>query len=325
VNLLITGGAGFIGSHFVRHALTQRPDRVVNLDCLTYAGRLENLRDIQKDPRYHFEQVDLRDLLAVRRTLHEHRITHVVHLAAESHVDRSIEAPAPFITTNVLGTFNLLEACRESGGVFKRFLHVSTDEVYGALGPAGLFTESSPYAPNSPYSASKAASDLLVRAYCQTYGLDAVITHASNNFGPAQHEEKLIPLVIRCLVQRKAIPVYGNGRQVRDWIYVKDHARALYELLLRGRSGERYNIGAQNEWPNVQLVELICDLFDGLAPALGGSSRSLITFVQDRPGHDWRYALDTTKICREIAWEPEHSFQPALRETIQWYLTKFEA
>ena len=333
MNLLVTGGCGFIGSHVLEHVIGQ-PEvaRVVNLDCLTYAGRLQNVATVASHSKYHFEQVDLRDKPAVLRVVREHAITHVLHLAAESHVDRSIEAPGDFIQTNVVGTFNLLEACRAawSDSPFpipnspspSRFLHVSTDEVFGSLGPTGHFTEASPYAPNSPYAASKAASDLLVRAYHHTYGLDTVITNCSNNYGPRQFPEKLIPVVIGKAANRQPIPVYGDGLNVRDWLYVTDHAQALWQSLLRGRNGETYCIGGDNEWPNLRIVELICDLVDELAPQLGRNSRKLIAFVKDRPGHDRRYAIDAAKIGSELGWQPAHTFESGIRETVRWYLSQ---
>jgi len=324
MNLLVTGGAGFIGSNLIRQ-LIDRPEieRLVNLDCLTYAGRLENLEDVCDHPRYVFEQVDLRDQAAVLRVVRDHHITHVIHLAAESHVDRSIAGPGAFIHTNVVGTFHLLEACRAAwagAAGERRLLHVSTDEVYGSLGPTGYFTEATPYAPNSPYSASKAGSDLLVRAYHHTYGLPAVITHCSNNYGPYQFPEKLIPVVIQSALARRPIPVYGDGLNVRDWLYVLDHVEALWLVLNRGRVGEHYNIGGDNEWPNLRIVERICDLIDEYRPDLGGDSRRLITFVPDRPGHDRRYAVDASKIRRELGWRPAHDFEHGLRETVRWYL-----
>ena len=331
MNLLVTGGAGFIGSNFIHHVIA-RPEveRLVNLDCLTYAGHLENLAGVAQHPKYVFEQVDLRDKLAVRDTIRRHGITHVVHLAAESHVDRSISGPDDFIHTNVIGTFNLLEACRAAwlgpgstpatSPAAVRFHQVSTDEVYGSLGPTGLFAETTPYAPNSPYSASKAAADLLVRAYHHTYGLPVVITNCSNNYGPYQFPEKLIPVVIQSVLARRPIPVYGDGLNVRDWLYVRDHAAALWLVLTRGRPGETYNVGGRNEWPNLRIVERICDLADELAPHLGGHSRRLITFVKDRPGHDRRYGIDSTKLERELGWSPAHQFDQGLRETVRWYL-----
>ena len=324
MKLLVTGGAGFIGSNVIHHII-DRPEieRLVNLDCLTYAGHLANLEKIFGHPKYIFEKVDLRDKPAVLQVVSRHDITHVLHLAAESHVDRSISEPAGFIHTNVVGTFHLLEACRSvwdedfSG---KRFHHVSTDEVYGSLGPTGYFTETTPYAPNSPYSASKAASDFFVRAYHHTYRLPAVITHGSNAYGPYQFPEKLIPVIVQSVLQRKAIPVYGDGMNVRDWLYVRDYAEALWQVLIRGRDGETYNIGGHNEWPNIRIVERICDLIDELAPHLGGGSRKLITLVNDRPGHDRRYAMDVSKINRELSWTPAYTFERGLRETVQWYV-----
>ena len=331
MKLLLTGGAGFIGSNVVHHII-DRPDveRLVNLDCLTYAGHPENLASVAGHPKYCFERVDLRDKAGVLEVVQRHAITHVLHLAAESHVDRSISGPGDFIHTNLVGTFNLLEACRSlwlapssefrvpSSGC--RFHHVSTDEVFGSLGPTGYFTETTPYAPNSPYSASKAGSDMLVRAYHHTYGLPAVITNCSNNYGPYQFPEKLIPVIIQSVLGRKPIPVYGDGMNVRDWLYVRDHAEALWLVLTGGRDGETYNIGGNNEWPNLRIVELICDLIDELAPRLGGGSRRLITFVKDRPGHDRRYAIDAGKIRRELGWTPAHTFEQGIRETVRWYL-----
>jgi dTDP-glucose 4,6-dehydratase len=261
----------------------------------------------------------------VLAVVERHQITHVMHLAAESHVDRSISGPGDFVHTNVVGTFNLLEACRAvwgGAGAGRRFHHVSTDEVYGSLGPTGFFTETTPYAPNSPYSASKASSDMLVRAYQHTYGLPAVITNCSNNYGPYQFPEKLIPVVIQSLLHRRPVPVYGDGLNVRDWLYVRDHAEALWTVLTRGQTGETYNIGGHNEWANLRIVELICDILDELAPQLGGDSRRLITFVKDRPGHDRRYAIDAGKIQRELGWTPAHQFAEGIRETVQWYLAQ---
>lgn len=328
MNLLVTGGAGFIGSNLIHHVI-DRPEiaRLVNLDALTYAGHLENLRLVRQNPKYRFEKVDLRDKVEVSRVVQEHLITHVLHLAAESHVDRSISGPGDFIHTNVVGTFHLLEACRGAWGdsfASKRFHHVSTDEVYGSLGPTGFFTETTPYAPNSPYSASKASSDLLVRAYHHTYGLPTVITNCSNNYGPYQFPEKLIPVVIQSVLERRNIPVYGDGMNVRDWLYVRDHAEALWQVLTRGRLGETYNIGGQNEWANLRTVELICDLVDELAPRAGGNSRKLITFVKDRPGHDRRYAIDASKISQELGWKPAYTFAAGLRQTVQWYIENQE-
>src|SRR5579862_7428155 len=324
MNLLVTGGAGFIGSNLIQHIIGKREIRkLVNLDCLTYAGHLANLETVSKDPKYVFEKIDLRDKAAVMNVVRKHDITHVMHLAAESHVDRSITGPGDFISTNIVGTFNLLEAVRGHWGADlkgKRFHHVSTDEVYGSLGATGFFTEQTPYAPNSPYSASKASSDLLVRAYHHTYGVPVVTTNCSNNYGPYQFPEKLIPVVIQSCLARRPVPVYGDGMNVRDWLYVRDHAEALWLVLTRGRIGETYNIGGHNEWANLRIVELICDVIDELAPKSGGNSRKLISFVKDRPGHDRRYAIDASKIQRELGWAPAHKFEQGIRETIQWYL-----
>ena len=331
MNLLITGGAGFIGSNLIHHVI-DRPEieKLVNLDCLTYAGHLENLEKVARHPKYIFEKVDLRDKAAVLAVVEKHAITHVMHLAAESHVDRSITGPGDFITTNILGTFNLLEACRgfwfeaksasRISGHEIRFHHVSTDEVYGSLGATGFFTETTPYAPNSPYSSSKASSDMLVRAYHHTYGLPTVITNCSNNYGPYQFPEKLIPVVIQSILARKPVPVYGDGLNVRDWLYVRDHDEALWLVLTRGKLGETYNIGGHNEWANLHIVQLICDTIDEFVPKLGGDSRKLITFVKDRLGHDRRYAIDASKIQRELGWTPAHKFEDGIRETIRWYL-----
>jgi len=331
MKLLITGGAGFIGSNLIHHVI-DRPEiaKLVNLDCLTYAGHLENLEKASKNPKYVFEEVDLRDKIAVLRVVEKHAITHVMHLAAESHVDRSITGPGDFITTNIIGTFNLLEACRgfwlnpqsatRNPQSDCRFHHVSTDEVYGSLGATGFFTETTPYAPNSPYSSSKASSDMLVRAYHHTYGLPTVITNCSNNYGPYQFPEKLIPVVIQSILARKPVPVYGDGLNVRDWLYVRDHAEALWLAATRGKLGETYNIGGHNEWANLRIVELICDTIDEFVPKLGGNSRKLITFVKDRLGHDRRYAIDASKIQRELGWTPAHKFEDGIRETIRWYL-----
>lgn len=324
MNLLVTGGAGFIGSNLIQHVIG-KPEiqRLVNLDCLTYAGHLDNLRDVSSHAKYRFEKVDLRDKAAVLEVVRKHAITHVMHLAAESHVDRSISGPGDFIQTNIVGTFNLLEAVRGVWGADltnKKFHHVSTDEVYGSLGATGYFTETTPYAPNSPYSASKASSDFLVRAYHHTYGLPVVTTNCSNNYGPYQFPEKLIPVIIQNILARKSLPVYGDGMNVRDWLYVRDHAEALWTVLTHGHLGETYNIGGHNEWANIRIVELICDLMDEMVPKLGGDSRKLITFVKDRPGHDRRYAIDASKIEKELGWRPAHRFEDGIRETIEWYV-----
>ena len=331
----MTGGAGFIGSNLILHII-DRPEieMLVNLDCLTYAGHLANLERVRLHPKYRFEKIDLRDKTAVLAVVEKHEITHVLHLAAESHVDRSITGPGDFIQTNIVGTFNLLEACRQnwlvrenslkSRNVACRFHHVSTDEVYGSLGSTGFFTETTPYAPNSPYSASKASSDMLVRAYHHTYGLPMVITNCSNNYGPFQFPEKLIPVVIQSCLARMKIPVYGDGMNVRDWLYVRDHAEALWQVLTRGAEGETYNIGGHNEWANLRIVELIADLVDEFAPQLGGNTRKLITFVKDRPGHDRRYAIDATKLQKDLSWVPAYTFEKGIRETVRWYLDNQE-
>jgi dTDP-glucose 4,6-dehydratase len=295
---------------------------------------LANLEPVARHPKYIFEKVDLRDKPDVLRVVQQHEITHVLHLAAESHVDRSISGPADFIQTNIVGTFNLLEVCKHCWASPKskvqspksevkferRFHHVSTDEVYGSLGPTGYFVETTPYSPNSPYSASKAASDMLVRAYHHTYGLPVVITNCSNNYGPYQFPEKLIPVVIQSCLARKAIPVYGDGMNVRDWLYVRDHAEALWQVLQRGGNSETYNIGGHNEWANIRIVELICDLIDEFRPDLGGNTRKLITFVKDRPGHDRRYAIDASKLQRDLGWKPAYTFERGIRETVRWYV-----
>ena len=327
MNLLITGGAGFIGSNLIHHII-ERPEiqRLVNLDCLTYAGHLANLQAVEGHPKYRFEKVDLRDKPGVLRVLEQNGITHILHLAAESHVDRSITGPGDFIQTNIVGTFNLLEACRylwlgESKKVATcRFHHVSTDEDYGSLGPTGYFIETTAYAPNSPYSASKASSDMLVRAYHHTYGLPVIITNCSNNYGPYQFPEKLIPVVIQTCMAGKPIPVYGDGMNVRDWLYVRDHAEALWQVLTRGADGETYNIGGHNEWPNIRIVELIADLVDEFSSQPQGTRRKLITFVKDRPGHDRRYAIDASKLQRDLGWVPAYTFERGIRETVRWYL-----
>ena len=324
MTILITGGAGFIGSHLVRRMLRKYPQyHIVNLDLLTYAGNLENLRDVENLPNYTFVKGSIEDESFLDNLFQQYDFQGVIHLAAESHVDRSIADPMAFIYTNVVGTVRLLHAARKHwkdnmGG--KRFYHVSTDEVYGSLGETGFFTETTPYAPNSPYSASKASSDLLVRAYHHTYGLPTVITNCSNNYGPYQFPEKLIPVVIQSILARKPIPVYGDGMNVRDWLYVGDHCEALWTVLKTGKLGETYNIGGLNEKANLHLVQLMCDLIDEFQPELGGNSRSLITFVTDRPGHDRRYAIDASKIDRELGWRPAHTFETGIRETVKWYL-----
>jgi len=326
--LLVTGGAGFIGSNLVRHLLGESQiERLVCLDLLTYAGHMENLAPALGRSNFSFQRIDLRDRVAVAKLMREESISHVMHLAAESHVDRSISGPDDFITTNILGTYYLLEACRAAWSANfdgKRFLHVSTDEVYGSLGATGHFVESTAYAPNSPYSASKASSDFLVRAYHHTYGLPAVITNCSNNYGPFQFPEKLIPVTIQKILSRQSIPIYGDGQNVRDWLYVGDHCEALWLALREGKSGETYNIGGHNEWKNIDIARLICSLVDEFRPDLGGDSQKLITFVKDRPGHDRRYAIDATKIKEALGWTPRHTFETGIRETVRWYLDNQE-
>lgn len=326
--LLITGGAGFIGSHVVRRFVTAYADyTIVNLDALTYAGNLENLKDIEDAPNYIFEKVNLLDAEALQRVFATHRPTGVIHLAAESHVDRSILSPLDFVYTNVVGTVNLLNAAREQWkGAFegKRFYHVSTDEVFGALGETGFFTEETPYAPNSPYSASKAASDHFVRAYGETYGLPVVITNCSNNYGPNHFPEKLIPLFIHNIIENKPLPVYGDGLYTRDWLFVKDHATAIDLVFHQGKDGETYNIGGFNEWKNIDLVKLLCRLMDEKLGRPAGTSEGLITYVKDRPGHDRRYAIDASKINKELGWKPSVTFEEGLGLTIDWYLENGE-
>ena len=325
--ILVTGGAGFIGSAVVRHLLADTEARVVNLDALTYAANLASLPGATENPRYAFEQADIRDAAALRRIFETHRPTAVMNLAAETHVDRSIDGPAVFVDTNVVGTCTLLgEALRHfrslSGAEQEAFrvLHVSTDEVFGSLGTEGLFDEASPYRPNSPYSASKAASDHFVRAWRETYGLPTIVTNCSNNFGPYHFPEKLIPLVILRGLEGRELPVYGRGTNVRDWLHVEDHARALALVVERGRPGETYAVGARAERANLAVVETICDLLDAHAPALGRPRRELIGFVADRPGHDMRYAIDPSKIERELGWRPQKSFEGGLEDTVRWYL-----
>jgi len=326
--LLVTGGAGFIGGNFVLDRLKREMGlTIVNLDALTYAGNLDTLAPLRGDPRHIFVEGDIRDRALVRRLLTEHRPGAVVNFAAESHVDRSIDAPGDFIHTNVLGTFELLEAVRAHWQALTgaardnfRFLHVSTDEVYGSLGEDGYFTEQTPYAPNSPYSASKAASDHLVRAYFHTYGLPVLTTNCSNNYGPYQFPEKLIPLMILNALAGKPLPVYGDGQNIRDWLYVIDHCRAIQRVLEAGRPGEVYNIGGHNEMTNIDVVNTLCSLLNELAPGEDDYQR-LITFVADRPGHDRRYAIDAGKIQRELGWQPAETFESGLRKTVQWYLS----
>ncbi|WP_207063956.1 dTDP-glucose 4,6-dehydratase [Motiliproteus sp. SC1-56] len=331
MNILVTGGAGFIGSAVVRHLLGRTGHQVVNLDSLTYAGNLESILGADRNARYAFECVDICDLEAVRAVFTQHQPDLVMHLAAESHVDRSIDGPGAFIQTNVTGTYNLLQAAKEywvgldaERRLGFRFHHISTDEVYGDLESTDdLFTENTPYAPSSPYSASKASSDHLVRAWYRTYGLPVLITNCSNNYGPYHFPEKLIPHMILNALHGKPLPVYGDGQQIRDWLYVEDHARALVKVVTEGKVGETYNIGGHNEKTNLSVVETICDLLEELAPEKPQGVeryRDLITFVRDRPGHDLRYAIDAGKIERELGWRPEETFESGIRKTVQWYL-----
>ena len=334
MKLLVTGGAGFIGSAVVRHIINNTNSSVVNVDKLTYAGNLNSVNAVAQSNRYVFEQADICNAEAMTALFAKHQPDAVMHLAAESHVDRSIDGPAAFIETNILGTYTLLEAARqywkdlpEVGKAAFRFHHISTDEVYGDLhGTDDLFTETTPYAPSSPYSASKASSDHLVRAWQRTYGLPVIVTNCSNNYGPFHFPEKLIPLMILNALAGKPLPVYGKGNQIRDWLYVEDHARALYKVVTEGVVGETYNIGGHNEKQNIEVVHAICDLMDELAPMhergypLNTKHASLITHVTDRPGHDLRYAIDASKIERELGWKPEETFETGLRKTVQWYL-----
>jgi dTDP-glucose 4,6-dehydratase len=327
MKILVTGGAGFIGSAVMRHIINNTNDSVINLDKLTYAGNLESLLEVSDSERYSFEQVDICDRIELDRVFAKHKPDAVMHLAAESHVDRSIDGPAAFVETNIVGTYQLLEASRqywlELGEKQKsafRFHHISTDEVYGDLeGTTDLFTETTSYEPSSPYSASKASSDHLVRAWLRTYGLPTIITNCSNNYGPYHFPEKLIPLVILNALEGKPLPIYGKGNQVRDWLYVEDHARALYKVVTKGSIGETYNIGGHNEKQNIEVVETICQLLNELVPHKTGYQDQIV-FVSDRPGHDLRYAIDASKIERELGWKPEETFETGLRKTVEWYL-----
>ena len=336
MKILVTGGAGFIGSAVIRNIINNTNDSVINLDKLTYAGNLESLLEISDSSRYCFEQVDICDSIELSSVFAKHKPDIVMHLAAESHVDRSIDGPAAFIETNIVGTYTLLEASRAYWNTLTedkksefRFHHISTDEVYGDLeGPEDLFTEETSYAPSSPYSASKASSDHLVRAWSRTYGFPIVVTNCSNNYGPYHFPEKLIPLMILNALEGKPLPVYGNGQQIRDWLYVEDHARALYLVAKQGKIGETFNIGGHNEKANIDVVKTICELLEELVPNNCHSRKgvnpegfeSLITYVKDRPGHDVRYAIDASKIERELGWSPEESFETGIRKTVQWYL-----
>ncbi|WP_445941055.1 dTDP-glucose 4,6-dehydratase [Pseudomonas sp.] len=332
MHILITGGAGFIGSALIRHLLNHTEHKVLNLDKLTYAGNLESLASVADHPGYRFVQADIADSATVSQALAEFQPDAIMHLAAESHVDRSIDGPAAFIQTNIVGTYALLEATRSYWSQLDparkaafRFHHISTDEVYGDLhGVDDLFTETTPYAPSSPYSASKAASDHLVRAWQRTYGLPVLLTNCSNNYGPYHFPEKLIPLVILNALDGKSLPVYGNGQQVRDWLYVEDHARALLKVVSEGKIGETYNIGGHNEQKNLHVVESICALLDELAPRQSGSYKEQISFVSDRPGHDLRYAIDASKIERDLGWKPSETFASGLRKTVLWYMDNLD-
>ncbi len=327
--ILVTGGAGFIGSNFVRYMLGNYPDVfIVNLDALTYAGSLENLEDLPNRNNYHFVHGDIVNKNLIDRVMREFEIDTIIHFAAESHVDRSITGPAPFIQTNVVGTFTLLEASRVFWLDEKkwaqdkcRFHNISTDEVYGSLGPEDPpFKETTPYAPNSPYSATKASADHMARAYHHTYGLPVTITNCSNNYGPFQHSEKFIPTVIRSCIENRPIPVYGDGSNIRDWLYVLDHCEAIDLVIRKGRVGETFNIGGRNEWRNLDIVHLICSLMDEHFPE-NAPHKKLVTFVKDRPGHDWRYSIDCTKIERELNWKPKETFNTGIRKTVEWYLS----
>lgn len=322
--ILITGGAGFIGSHVVRLFVNKYPDyQIINLDALTYAGNLENLTDIEDKPNYLFVKMNILEQAQLEQLFREQGITDVIHLAAESHVDRSIISPMDFVYTNIIGTVNLLHTAKhfwKDDLTNHLFYHISTDEVFGSLGETGFFTESSPYDPNSPYSASKASSDHFVRAYRETYHLQTIVSNCSNNYGPCHFPEKLIPLFIHNILTEKPLPVYGDGFYTRDWLYVKDHALAIDKVFHRGKSGETYNIGGFNEWRNIDLVKLLCKLMDEKLGRTNGYSEKLITYVKDRPGHDRRYAIDASKINRELGWQPSVTFEEGLSETIDWYL-----
>ncbi|WP_372774354.1 dTDP-glucose 4,6-dehydratase [Mangrovibacterium sp.] len=326
--ILITGGAGFIGSHVVRLFVNKYPDyKIVNLDKLTYAGNLANLKDIEDKPNYEFVKADIVDAAAMLKVFREYQFEGVIHLAAESHVDRSIANPTEFVFTNVIGTVNLLNAAREvwkNNAEGKLFYHISTDEVYGSLGVEGMFTETTKYDPHSPYSASKASSDHFVRAYCDTFGLPALVSNCSNNYGSFQFPEKLIPLFIHNIRNNKSLPVYGKGENIRDWLWVEDHARAIDVIFHRGKVGETYNIGGHNEWTNINLIKLMCAILDRKLGREAGESEKLITYVKDRAGHDLRYAIDSTKLQNELGWVPSLQFEEGLEKTIDWYLENEE-
>lgn len=333
-NILITGGAGFIGANFVPYFIENNSEyHLVNLDVLTYAGDLENVKEVKNHSRYTFVQGDICDRTFIEELFHAYDFKDVIHFAAESHVDNSISGPEAFIKTNVLGTFNLLDVARKHwmnapnqykiGYENSRFHHISTDEVYGTLGETGLFTEETPYAPNSPYSASKASSDMIVRSYFHTYGMNVVTTNCSNNYGPKQHNEKLIPTIIRKAISGENIPIYGDGKNVRDWLYVLDHCKGIDLVFKKGKSGETYNIGGRNERNNLYIANTICELLNEMKPKTGAKYQEQITFVKDRPGHDLRYAIDATKIETELGWKADENFETGIRKTIAWYLEKF--
>jgi dTDP-glucose 4,6-dehydratase len=334
-NILVTGGAGFIGANFVPYFIENNSDyHLVNLDLLTYAGNLENVSEVENHPRYTFVQGDICDRSFVEDLFQKFLFHDVIHFAAESHVDNSISGPEAFIKTNVLGTFNLLDTARKLwmsapnqynvGFENSRFHHVSTDEVYGTLGETGLFEETTPYAPNSPYSASKAGSDMIVRSYFHTYGMNVVTTNCSNNYGPKQHNEKLIPTIIRKAISGENIPIYGDGKNVRDWLYVLDHCKGIELAFKTGKSGETYNIGGRNERNNLYIVDTVCSILNELQPKSNGKYQDQITFVKDRPGHDLRYAIDATKIETELGWKADENFESGIKKTIEWYIKKFQ-
>ncbi|SIQ04161.1 dTDP-glucose 4,6-dehydratase [Maribacter ulvicola] len=324
--ILITGGAGFIGSNFIPHFLEKHPNtNVVNLDLLTYAGDIRNLKEVDNNPNYRFVNGDICDYVLVKKLFEEFNICGVINFAAESHVDNSISSPGQFIKTNIQGTFNLLEVARVLwNGKKNRFHHISTDEVYGSLGEEGFFTEESNYQPNSPYSASKASSDFLVRSYHHTYGMNVVTSNCSNNYGPKQHDEKLIPTIIRSAIKNAKIPIYGNGKNVRDWLFVKDHCEGITAIFNKGESGETYLLGGNNEFDNLTIASKICAILDIKRPKAKGSYKDQIEFVKDRLGHDFRYAIDASKISKELGWEASVAFELGLDETIEWYLNKYQ-